>query len=558
MTNLEKIISTEWDVIVIGTGMGGATCGYQLAKSGKRVLFCEKGTSHLTNKNVIAGEYVEECYSLNETNKKSISNLYNNAGRWSNEIKERSGNKLSTYIPFAGTGTGGSSTLFGMVMQRFYPDDFSPGENFKDIPGVEIPQHWPVTYDDLKPYYKRIETLFNVSGEIDPLRKEHHDPIKPRKPIDKNDFARDLTNHFNDIGLHPYQPPLACDFVKDCMNCQGFICGKNCKNDSVKVFLKPAMEQFGATLIDECAVVKINSDADTIKSITCQRQNKTIELKAKIIILAAGALNTPSLLLNSKSKEWPDGLANQSGLVGKNLMRNFYDLYFVFPKKKESLLNSPKDIYLTDFYTKNENKLGIIQSFGHLSPEAVLKGLDNDIENSRFSFLLPILRKFYPFALKLITRMIKSSYILVSTMEDMPYLDNQIIPADDSGGKLTFDYKIHPYDKKRISQLRKKIKHILKPFKVFVLKQAEQNKNFIALACGTCRFGNNPNKSVLDKNNKAHNINNLYIVDSSFFPTNSGLNSAHTIAANALRVADIICSKRPVQCKKKEIPQEVF
>ncbi|MEQ1531655.1 MAG: GMC oxidoreductase, partial [Methylococcales bacterium] len=337
--------------------------------------------------------------------------------------------------------------------------------------------------------------------------------------------------------LHPYQPPLACALKNDCLHCQGFICPKDCKKDSGNVFLKPALEKYNATIIDECCVIKLQANETTIKQVVCKWKDNELTLRGKLVILAAGALESPNILLNSKSDLWPNGLANNSNLIGKNLMRNFYDLYFIFPKRRKVMKEGPKEIYLTDFYTPEAGKLGIIQSFGHLSPHAVVEGIENDIENSLFRFIKPIFKMAKPFLIKLFASKFSSAFILVSTMEDLPYIDNKVIPASSNQNKIAIQYQIHRYDQQRIAKFRKKIKQVLKPYKFFMLKQAEQNKNFIALACGTCRMGNDALSSVLNADNKAHDIKNLYIVDSSFFPSNPGLNSGLTVAANAIRVA---------------------
>ena len=543
---INEIIQTEWDAIIIGTGMGGGAAGYELAKAGKKVLFCEKGKSHLTNKKMIDGAYAEDFFNNKEKKDFTKIDILANSGRWFEKIIDGSNKKPFSYTPFAGCGTGGSSTLYGMIMQRFSPDDFNPKSNFSDAFDSTVPDSWPISYDQLRPYYKEIENLFAVKGEIDPIRSQFLDPIMPRPTIAKEDFSLNLNQYFKKIGLHPYQPPLACDLIKDCNHCQGYICAKNCKNDSTKIFIKPALENHGAYLLDECCVTKLDADKNIVNQVIGIRGGNEIILKGKIIILAAGALETPHLLFNSKSNIWPNGLANSSGHVGKNLMRNFYDLFFIFHNQPNILPDVPKELYLTDFYTTTEQKLGIIQSFGHLSPQAVLEGLETDIENSNFKFLKPLFRLSKPLLFKYIKRKLASAFILVSTMEDLPYKENMVLDNSKEKSKISIQYKVHTYDKNRIELFRKKIKKILKPYKFFMLKQAEQNKNFIALACGTCRMGNDPINSVINAENRAHDITNLYIVDGSFFPTNPGLNSGLTVAANAMRVARNILKRKNI------------
>ncbi len=538
-----ELANQPWDAVVIGTGMGGAACGYELAKAGKKVLFLEKGKSHLSGSDSLTGSYAEEYWGIFEKDEQQKSNILKKAGRWFTPIVDTTEQKISSrFFPFAGVGSGGSSTLYGMVMQRFSPDDFTPSVNYKNAEGACLPEQWPIQYSDLRQYYKKVEALFEARGELDPLRKDYLDPIAARAPIAEDDFSGELYQHFQQQGLNPYQPPIACDFVEGCLNCQGFICPKNCKNDSAKIFLQPALAEFSAELLDECQVLKLEAEKDRVTSIVCQWRDQEIVINGDLIILAAGALETPNILAHSTSTDWPQGLANQSGMVGKNLMRNLYDLYFVFAKRKVGH-DGPKELYLTDFYTPEAGKLGIIQSFGFLSPKSTIEGMENDIQYSSVSFLLPIFKVFKPLTLLFIKLMFSRMFILVTTSEDMPYEDNQIFPSEQPGGSIAFRYKARKFDLDRISRLRNHMKTILKPYRAFLMKQADQNKNFIALACGTCRFGDDPKTSVCDADNKAHGLENLYIVDASFFPSNPGLNSGLTVAANALRVADKILGR---------------
>lgn len=532
-------LDSIWDVIIIGTGMGGSVLGYELARKGKKVLFCEKGRSNLFGKPALRGAHAELLYKQDPKSAGSLSEALLKGGRCNEAIDDVSGEKPISYIPFVGSGTGGSTTLFGTVIQRFSPEDFTPKQNFPGSDESTIPERWPVTYDEMRPYYQKAEALFQAKGQLDPLRNGYLDPIPGRDPIPRGDFAEELFNSFKEKGLHPYQPALACDLIPECTGCQAYACAKNCKNDSSKMCLEPAIRDHGAQLLDECRVLRLNTEGDTVTGVVCEYGDKQIILKAHTVVLAAGSFDSPAILRRSTSREWPDGLANESGMVGQNLMRNFYDLYFLFPENKKGIQKGIKEIYLNDFYTKQYGKLGIAQSFGPVPPiPLIVEDLASDLRDSSFAWMSPLLNLVKPVLRSAFTKKFSDAYIIVTTMEDMPYRDNALSIPQNPRERTKMKYTVKEYDKKRIEMMRSHMTKALEPYKCTVSKQAENNKRFISLACGTCRFGDDPATSVLDRNNKAHGLGNLYVVDSSFFPSNPALNSGLTIAANALRVAD--------------------
>lgn len=534
-----KYFKDEADVIVVGTGIGGATIGYALAKAGKKVLFCEKGRSHINSTPGLKGDYAESFFEQPAAPQLKHREILINSGRWAEMLEDRSSAHSRRFIPYLGSGTGGSSALYGMAMERFSPSDFTPRANFPELLSANLPEHWPISYDDLEPFYSEAEKLFRVRGTIDPL-SANRNLTSLKEPPPLSEPNKELANFFSSKGLHPYRIPLACEFEDSCNGCQGFLCAKQCKNDSEKVCLVPAINDYGAKLLDNCNVIKLESSGDKITGIVCDWQGKEISLRAPLVILAAGALKTPQILLNSKSNDWPNGLANNSGLVGKNLMRHYVDLYAISTQSKKTV-GHMKEIGLNDLYFKNGEKLGNIQSFGHLPPASILvETIEQEMRES-----LPVLAFLFklakPVTSKLISLMLSHKVILATIMEDLPYLDNKV-SIDENNGQLVISYKINQNSKNRIDKFRTSMHALLKPYKFLTFKQAESNER-IAHACGTCRFGDNPGDSVLNAVNRAHTISNLYIVDSSFFPSSSGTNPALTIAANALRVAEHILGK---------------
>ena len=230
---------TKWDVIIVGTGMGGATLGHALAKAGKRVLFCEKGRSHLAADAPLRGDYAESFFERPQAPAPEHANVLSRAGRCWGTIEDRTGPRVRRFIPFIGSGTGGSSALYGMALERFYPQDFTPRRHDPNADGADLPEAWPISYADLRPYYRAAEALYRVRGGIDPLRTESLDPLPEPPPM--TGAARELTEFLRSKGLHPYRLPAGCERVPDCLGCQGFLCPKACKNDSSRICLEPAI-----------------------------------------------------------------------------------------------------------------------------------------------------------------------------------------------------------------------------------------------------------------------------------------------------------------------------
>jgi choline dehydrogenase-like flavoprotein len=270
-------------------------------------------------------------------------------------------------------------------------------------------------------------------------------------------------------------------------------------------------------------------------------------LRGDIIVLAAGALETPRILLNSASSDWPAGLANESGLVGRNLMRHYVDLYALSPTKRQDLPGNLKELAFNDFYLTDGQKFGTVQSFGALPPPAVIvEGVEKDLRHGPWGWLVPLFKLGKPFLRLVLGRTFARRILFASIMEDLPYTDNRVILADETtpsaGSRLRLHYRIDPREQARIELFRQRLRKAFRPYHFILIKQAENNER-IAHACGTCRFGRNPQESVLNASNRAHGLHNLYVVDASFFPSSGGTNPALTLAANALRVADQLLGK---------------
>jgi choline dehydrogenase-like flavoprotein len=258
----------------------------------------------------------------------------------------------------------------------------------------------------------------------------------------------------------------------------------------------------------------------------------------------------PRILLRSKSEDWPLGLANRSGAVGRNLMRQLNDVYTLpsvwnFEKTPSFTM---KETGWNDFYVVNGVKYGTVQSWGKSPPGFML--MEDFLFRVRQTFppwVSSALSFFRPMAVVLLDALFVRSGFVGTMMEDLPHWDNELAslpPGPDGRERIAVHYRISPYDRSRLRRFRRMVGRALFPFPFLRLKTADTWK-FVGHACGTVRFGDDPATSVLNAVNRAHDVKNLYVVDASFFPSSGGINPALTIAANALRVADHILKDNP-------------
>lgn len=522
-----------WDVIVVGTGMGGGMLGYSLARSGRRVLFVEKGRSTLPG---TPGTIRSAMPELAEPAAARSADAYlaalARAGRSTDEVEDVSGRIRKRFVPFIGSGTGGSSAIYGMVCERFFVADFTPRQNFPNPGDSTVPEAWPITYGQLAPWYAQAEKLLRVRGQADPLRPEAAEVGLPGAPPFSAD-NQPVVDYLSGLGLHPYHLPMACDYTDGCATCQTYLCPQSCKNDAARTCVLPAVREHGAKLLTECRVVGLDADRTEVRRVICEHPSGRLELTAKVVVLAAGALATPVLLLDSRSGDWPNGLANGSDMVGRNLMRHMLDPIEIWPQPDVTTTAANKEIGLNDFYFFQGHKYGTVQSFGAVPPMEWLINRPTP-QGKALRLMRPAVRQIYE-------KFFTGGLILATMMEDLPYLDNRVLLSERSGAngrqRMRIQYRLHPNEIDRHAAFQRLFQQILKPFRQRRLGSGKDNSN-MGHVCGTCRFGTDPTTSVLDPQNRTHEVENLYVVDTSFFPSSAGLNPSLTVAANALRVAE--------------------
>jgi choline dehydrogenase-like flavoprotein len=336
------------------------------------------------------------------------------------------------------------------------------------------------------------------------------------------------------------------DYSRGCHECLD-LCLRGCKSDAAAVCLMPALTVHGGHLLPECDVLELEANHSRVTGVRARWRGRELKLSAPMIVLAAGSLMTPILLLNSQSRDWPQGLANRSGEVGRNLMLHTSDFLAIDPRKWFPDVGPSRTLALNDFYLDNGGKLGSVQSLGLpgvLNPSFILKYLQF-VEEKTPSWWRKMARPFLPLVAQIMPRLLRRASMFITIMEDLPYRDNRVYPDAGSRNGMRFWYRYPRELAKRNARFRSRLVAALSPrHRVTFVTGGRNNINY-GHVCGTCRFGDDPRTSVLDASNRAHDVDNLYVVDASFFPSSGGTNPSLTVAANALRVAAIIDQQLP-------------
>lgn len=517
-----------WDVVIIGTGAGGATAGFALAQRGKSVLFLERGKSLDQDPAVTRGQ----PYGWDGGTESAL-----NHGWWPEPLIRQYGpHQVSGHQPI-GAGTGGSTSVFGMVMDRLRPDDFTPRQFHPAASDSSLPAAWPIGYDELAPFYEGAERQYRVRGTLDPLGPPRSALLPPPEPTPRETA---LSGALSDCGLHPYRIPYAQDRVAGCQGCAAMLCPRECRNDAARMCLRPAVQQHSAQLLTGCRVVRLEEEGRAIRSASCDWQGKRLAIRGRVFVLAANAFMTPDLLLRSANARFPEGLANSSGLVGRNLMLHVSDFLLVQSKRNPRGLNPVMNhgLSLNDFYTHDGAKLGNV----HVHPVPVTRDMTLAFMRMHMKRLnrlpLPILSA----AAAAGAMVHRSSLVFSTVVEDLPYSCNRVVARKAGEAGVAYDYR-HPHE------LRERSWKLFLGFKAAIAKRftvrplRPVGMLNVSHVCGTCRFGDNSELSVLDRDNRAHDLDNLYVVDASFFPSSGGINPSLTIAANALRVGQTIACR---------------
>lgn len=506
----------HYDVIIIGSGAGGGTLAGHLAPSGKTILLLERG-------DWLARE--KENWSADAV---FVDNRYISKETWYDSDHKPFQPQVHYFV-------GGATKMYGAALYRLRKEDFGELKHYNG----GISPRWPISYEEMEPYYTKAEELYQVHGQrgIDPTEPPSSGPY-PVEPVSHEPRIQKLYDDLKRAGYHPF--PAPCGIMLNekhreispcirCNTCDGFPCLVQAKSDAEMMGVRPALVYPNVTLLTGAKATKLlsNSSRNSVTGVEVERDNKKEIYTGNIIVVSCGAANSAKLLLQS-------GLANGSDQVGRNYM--FHNSQAVLAL---SLEPNPtvfqKTLALNDFYFGSKDfpyPMGNIQMIGK-SLGAMFKG-EKPIETA----LAPRI---------LLNDIAKHAVDFWLSTEDLPDPNNRITVASDGNIQLHYTPNNQVPKQKLYEQLKALLKHLHLHPDHLIHRNAYLKSDIpiagVAHQAGTCRFGEDPATSVLDINCKAHEVDNLYVVDTSFFPSIGAVNPSLTAIANALRVGDHLLSR---------------
>jgi choline dehydrogenase-like flavoprotein len=508
----EPSATEHYDVIIIGTGAGGGTLAHRLAPSGKKILVLERG------------DFLPKEKANWSTEAVFRDGRYHTQEVWA----DGDGNALDPGMNYF---VGGNTKVYGGALFRLRERDFDEVQLQDGISPA-----WPLKYPDFAPYYEQAENLYQVHG------KQGDDPTEPPRradyaypPVSHEPRIAGLDKAFQQRGLKPFYLPLSLKlnekdaFLSECIRCNtcdGFPCFIDAKADADVTCIRPTMGNANVRLITGAKVNKLQTSASgrEVTGVEAEVNGEKVVFTGDIVVVSCGSVNSAALLLNSANEQHPNGLANSSDQVGRNFMKHLAAVVIGLTIKENSTVFQ-KTLAINDYYWGEpgfEFPMGHVQLLGKVNHRMLAMDV---------SKLAPTL------ALKIAAKRTVDWWL---TGEDAPDANNRVTVKN---GQIVLNYK--PNNMTAFKRLIKRWttvaretdnKDTLLPVSWYFSKILPIGA--IAHQVGTCRFGPDPKTSVLDLNCKTHDIDNLYVVDGSFFPSSAAVNPSLTIMANAMRVGD--------------------
>jgi choline dehydrogenase-like flavoprotein len=504
----------HYDVIIIGTGAGGGTLAYRLAPSGKRVLLLERG------------DYVPREKANWDSYANVVEARYHAQDVW----LDRRGNE---FHPGTHYNVGGNTKFYGAALIRLRKEDFGEVRHHGGVSPA-----WPIRYDDLEPYYTEAEHLYQVHGTRGADWTEPPASAPYRHPsVSHEPRIREVFEGLERHGCRPFPMPVGIMLDEQnprrsacirCDTCDGFPCLIGAKADSQVVCIEPALQHPNVTLVTNARVTRLgtNGTGRSVSTVEVERGGAHETYTGDVVVVSCGAINSAALLLRSASERHPRGLANGSGVVGRHYMCHLNTMFLAISRHVNPTRFN-KTIGLNDFYFPTrewEYPMGHISLIGNVDGNVLRAGAPRVVPGWSLEKMADHALPFW------------------LTSEDLPDPENRV--TVDRNGTITLSYA--PNNEEGHRRLSAKLKSLMKaiecddehlvplqayiPGRIPLAGVAHQN--------GTIRFGIDPATSALDVNCKAHELDNLYVVDGSFFPSSGAVNPALTIMANALRVGD--------------------
>jgi choline dehydrogenase-like flavoprotein len=505
--------STHYDVIIIGSGAGGGTLAYRLAPSGKRILILERGR-HVPRE--------KDNWSSRAVN---IVAKYHTKEVWHTADRHELHPHTNYYV-------GGNTKFYGAALFRLRREDFGEIRHHGGLSPA-----WPIEYDDLEPFYTEAERIYHVHGDrgSDPTEPPASAPY-PYPAISHEPRIQQLHDDLVRTGHRPFKVPLGVMMDEQnpqtskcirCETCDGYPCLVHAKSDAEVCCVQPALAQPNVTLLTGAYVSRLETNATghEISRVHVTRDGAEEVYSSDMVVVSCGAINSAALLLRSANERHPNGLANGSDLVGRHYMGHTNSVVMAISRQPNPTVFQ-KTLGLNDFYFASHDwpyPMGHISFVGKLDAITLSAGAP----------------AFAPgFTLE---QMARHSLDFWLTSEDLPDPNNRVTLDKNGGIVMSYTPNNETAHRQLIAKLKGLLKHLdchehLIPRALFVGQRiplagvAHQN--------GTIRFGHDPKTSALDVNCRAHEVDNLYVVDGSFFCSSAAVNPALTIAANALRVGD--------------------
>ena len=513
--------SNHYDVVIIGTGAGGGTLAWSLAPTGKKILLLERG------------DYVPREKENWSTRAVNLEARYNTKEEW----RDSKGEPLHPHTNYY---VGGNTKFYGAALFRLRKEDFGEIRHHGGVSPA-----WPVSYEEMEPYYTKAEQLYHVHGErgADPTEPPASAPY-PHPPVSHEPRIQRLSDDFARLGCRPFHVPLGIMLDEKnrrtsacirCSTCDGHPCLIDAKSDAQVVCVDPALAHENVTLVTNAKVTRLHTDAAgrRVTRVSVERNGGTEEYSADVVVVACGAINSAALLLRSASERHPNGLANSSDTVGRHYMGHVNSVLMAISRCPNPTVFQ-KTLAVNDFYFGSEEWE---YPMGHIS---FVGKLDGDTLKAGAPAIAP------GFTLEL---MASHSLDFWLTSEDLPDPDNRV--TLDAEGNIVLTYK--PNNEEGHRRLTAKLQDLMKRQTKCPIHGNDCHVGLFARSLyvgqriplagvahqnGTVRFGRDRKTSALDSNCRAHDVDNLYVVDASFFPSSGAVNPGLTIIANALRVGD--------------------
>jgi choline dehydrogenase-like flavoprotein len=494
----------RFDIIIIGSGAGGGTIAHALAASSARILVVERG-------DFVPQE--EENWNPEAVWKHL---RYRVPERW----LDRRGREFQPYTHYC---VGGNTKFWGSVLYRLRREDFQAVQHADGLSPA-----WPVSYETLEPYYERAECLYQVRGQhgLDPTEPSRR-PFRHEAVPHAAGMAT-IVDQLRGLGLHPSPLPLgllrpgAEDGCQLCNTCNSFPCKVHAKSDADVCCVRPLLQRPTVTLWTNALARRLTTDAAgrRVEAVEIERNGEVQRVEAPLVIVSCGAVNSAALLLRSANDRHPAGLANSSGLVGRRYMAHLATMMQGFHPFRVNDTVFQKTVGINDFYLHGPDggyPLGQIQS----------QGRTHGVMAQTVAPWIPL----WAYA-AWVARGV--DWLVMS--EDLPRDENRVTVGRD--GRIQLDYR--PNNLVPHQQLVRETKRILRRLGFWVVVAHSHRGRNTTHQCGTIVFGDDPRSSVLDPYCRTHDVENLFVVDASFFPSSAAVNPGLTIAAQALRVADHI------------------